>query len=63
MRCDCHGRQHSALSLTVLRPAQRYPTIDPMPEPVGAALYVCGAWLAERERQRAAQEKRQRIPA
>jgi hypothetical protein len=56
MRCDCHGKEHR--NLTVLLPSQRYVAIDPEAETPGGAIRVCAKWMAERERQHKAQQRR-----
>ena len=59
-RYDCRCARHRP-PVTTLRPSERYVDVDPASDPVSTTIDVCASWMAERERQRAAQEKRQRI--
>lgn len=54
---DCPCRQHQGPAVIVL-PSERYFGIDPAPETAGTAQAFCQRWMAERERQRKAQERR-----
>lgn len=54
---DCRCRHHRP-PVTMVLPSQRLFEIDPEPDQPSMAQNYCAAWMAERDRQRQAQEKR-----